>query len=603
MSDIKIYKINRKLFLDSPQITVPPYQRDYSWQSIQIQQLLSDIENVPLFKSGNKIEPKSLHFLGLLVFIDSKNSEDDSVYELVDGQQRLSTLSLVASAATDLISKIIQEEDLSNEKRDKLIKISKGFNEYISIEARPFGDKKQKLIPNKNDQKLYSILAEPDIGEVQKLKIIEEQLGRSFLKKKYVLAYKEIFTYFSESYSKSGYESLIDFFVKFDAGISFIPFVAESDTDAFNLFETLNDRGVNLSALDLIKNKVLQKATNSHTRVIFDEKWQMIFGKDGIIETSKSQFFLRVFLMLKNDHISHSQLYKTCKDMLDRGGDDETEKFLDELKTYAEIWQQVTEVISINDQSVIRHIKDDDLSEIIYLLNKTRVRQWNTIVIAIFKSYKDGFIDKANARELFNIVLKICIRFKILNKRFNIIEKKFPEIAKKINEIGSANDPQKVIILALEELQTILDKNVPSGELAVALDEGYQFEDNDLAFIILRKLLIDRVQHGLSFTPTYSLSLEHILPEKHETNWGKIQDVDEKKYSIGNMVLLSLNTNSQISNKGLADKQERYKDIKIFETVDQEGLRVSDFTDQKTWINIGIKDREKIIIKRVKELI
>src|SRR5487761_2466330 len=101
----KIYKSTRKVFSDSPRFVVPRYQREYSWQSQQVEQLLWDIDDIELIhRSKSNITPKGNHFIGLLVFIDEKDQNGDQIFSVVDGQQRLSTFLLIAAVAKDIIS-------------------------------------------------------------------------------------------------------------------------------------------------------------------------------------------------------------------------------------------------------------------------------------------------------------------------------------------------------------------------------------------------------------------------------------------------------------------------------------------------------------------
>lgn len=593
----EIYKTTRRLFADTPQIVVPPYQREYSWQPQQVEQLLADIENIKVSKHDDEIKVESLHFAGLLVFIDT-HIDQNNVYELVDGQQRITTLSLIAAAAKDFISKALNEEAVNNDERQNLTNIKSAFDEYVSISARPFGTSRAKLVPNENDKLLFNLIIRNNDSYEEKLNKIEAA-GKKYLKKKYFIAYDYIFKYFTENYTKQGVVFLINFFVKYDSGLTFIPFNTKSDTDAFNLFESLNDRGVNLSALDLIKNKVLQNASNSESRASFDEVWQEIFGREGIVEDNKSNAFIRTFLMLNKEHISQNQIYKTCKDILHDY--ESTNNFINNLKEYAIVWRKITQVITIENETIVQHIIEDDLSETLLLLNKTKVRQWYSVALATYKKYTDGLISHDAAKTILEITLKICIRFKILNKRFNIIEKKFPQLAKKINDIKPAT-AQEIVSSAILELNEVLSNNVSNQDLSNAFEKGVQFDDNDLAYVLLRILLKEKISHGLNFANTVKLTLEHILPESHLANWGSITDADEKKYSIGNMIIVALDKNSQLSNKNLAEKKRIYSQIRIFETVEKDGYRIDDF-DQTRWISEGIKMREKEIIPLIKSLI
>src|SRR5688500_7865655 len=107
-----LYKNTHKIFSDSPKFVVPIYQREYSWQPVQIDQLLNDIDFIDLVHKEREIEPKTVHFLGLLVFIDEKAHDGQAIYSLVDGQQRLSTIILIAAIAKDVITEKLKDPEI-----------------------------------------------------------------------------------------------------------------------------------------------------------------------------------------------------------------------------------------------------------------------------------------------------------------------------------------------------------------------------------------------------------------------------------------------------------------------------------------------------------
>ncbi len=125
----KIHKSTRKIFSDSPRFVVPRYQREYSWQPPQIDQLLSDIDAIDVIhKSKTNIVPKGNHFLGLLVFIDEQDSNGDQIFSVVDGQQRLSTFLLIAAVAKDIISTRLEDPKITKEISEKLSTIRTWFD-------------------------------------------------------------------------------------------------------------------------------------------------------------------------------------------------------------------------------------------------------------------------------------------------------------------------------------------------------------------------------------------------------------------------------------------------------------------------------------------
>ena len=596
----KIYKSTRKVFSDSPRFVVPRYQREYSWQSQQVEQLLWDIDDIELIhRSKSNITPKGNHFIGLLVFIDEKDQNGDQIFSVVDGQQRLSTFLLIAAVAKDIISAKLEDPNVTKEVSEKLALIRSGFDEYIHISSRPFGEKTRKLDPNANDEEIYEILVANDGTLEAKKTLVLERLGKRGLSKKYFRAYQCIYDYFSAQMKEQGDYYLVDFFVRFDSGVSFIPFISESDTDAFNLFECLNDRGMSLSAMDLIKNKVLQRARIKELGE-FENKWSEVIGTDGYISGDKAQSFIRNFLMLKEGHITNGNIYKVCKDLLPDG--EAAKLFLDEFSEYGRCFRDISEVSNSTASGLVIYVQDDAIAEKLFLLNKTKVKQWQSLALSAYSDFKNGKLDKNNLLTILDLLLKLCVRFKLLNKRFNLIEKAIPSLAQDLHLqiVGQVETTYvEVVKYCIDQLNKMLDKHAPSSELIQVCDKGFLYDDNDLAFIMLRLIADHDIHHGLSFSKTQMLTLEHVLPEKHEQNWGCIDNADELKYSLGNMLLIELRANVKLSNRNFDKKKEIYASLNPLDLVSDVNLRYQNAT-QATWVNSFIKDREANLVERLK---
>lgn len=599
-----IHKISRKIFFDSPRFEVPRYQREYSWQSEQITQLLSDIDSIELnIKSQDDIEAITTHFVGLLVFINEKNDSGEVVFTVVDGQQRISTFVLVAAVAKDVIKELLDQPGITVDAANKLNAIKDLFDQYIYISSRPFGKKTQKLIPNNNDKDIYEILVltEGSLGE-KKEKIIEK-FGKSGLAKRYFKAYQQIYSHLLEKSKEENF--LINFFVKFDSGISFIPFISKSDTDAFNLFECLNDRGMRLSSIDLIKNKVLQHAKNDTELETFDSTWSETLGNNGVVATDQAQSFIRNYLMIKNGHISKDGVYNICKATLK--SNTAAKEFLNDITLYGQNYRDITIGYDVFSYAAIDYINDEEISELIFLLNKSKVKQWQSLGLAAYHLYKTNEISRLNLIQLLNLLLKLSIRFKILNIRFNVIEKIIPTIANSLHKStidGEIKPLSEVVDYCKQEIIKLINRHVDDNKLKATLENGYLCEDNDLAFILLRIIAKtdSTISHGLTFSKVMKLTLEHVLPEKHEKNWGKIESVDEIKYSIGNMLLVEHSKNSKLSNKGFDEKCVIYNELNPLDLVGDPTLSYKQAT-QDSWVNSTVKTREIILTNKLKSLI
>lgn len=388
-----MFKTAEKLFSDTPQIRVPIFQRSFTWQGAQVEQLLNDIELISVKHEGHAlITPTSMHFCGLLVFV--KHSEG-TVYEVVDGQQRLSTLVLIAATAKDVISEYLSANELPQEDVENLTVAKTYFNEFIYRELKPYRTKVGKLTPNTEDESLYKELVMKDGTIASKTDAVQTTLGKLFLRKRYFKAYETIHDYLSDRVRAVGKIYFADFLVKMTRGLTFIEFAVNKEEDAFNLFETLNDRGIGLSAMDLIKNKVLQNADGNLEE--FTLLWNAVFGKDGIIDASKAQPFLRNYLMSREGHITNDVVYEKCKGYLASPAN--TKEFLDDINKDASYFRNILSPREVAAEG------DTDIAEHLLLLGKTRVRQWHSLGYCAYGLYKDEIMNKAELLDILHLLL------------------------------------------------------------------------------------------------------------------------------------------------------------------------------------------------------
>lgn len=593
MSDNK-YKTFRDIMVGIDELRVPNYQREYTWQGSQIDELFEDIESLTVRQLSNGAYESTKHFLGLLVFVPQGGSQS-RVYNVVDGQQRLSTLILICAAARDAIQEHSAKTKLDQSERDSFLKAAHSFESYIFREMRPFGTRTPILVPNKNDVELFKeLVLQADLYENKKTLI--EKKDKRDLQRSYFKAYEKIYKVIIDMINKDGLKAIVDLFVKIDFGLTFVMFVSDDEADAFNLFETLNDRGLSLSALDLIKNKVLSYSAGDPD---FEQKWTDIFGRDGSIRAGLAQQFIRNYLMLRHGHINKDAVYSTFTGMVK---DRPTALiFLSTLVDEAEDFRRLVDLSSIEFKAL-----DPDLKEMLLCLNRSKVKQWQSLGLCCYTLFRKKELSEDNLFSVLNLLLNIAIRFKILNTRFNVVEKSFPALAEVITKQKFVDDKTKNVIVfnnkndaatyVIQALEDIILSFSPYKSMETALVNGVELQDNDFAFILLMKIAIGSKKQGQQIN--IGLTLEHVLPESHEKNWGKIADVGSFKYSIGNMLMVFNSTNKKLSNKAFADKKDIYKDIEVWDLVSDKQWSY-DKADQTTWISSFIKAREKDLCKKL----
>ena len=119
----------------------------------------------------------------MLVFIDEKNQDDQAIYNLVDGQQRLSTIILIAAVAKDVISEKQKDPEIKQADSQILTTIKANFDEYIYKSSRPFGEKSPKLEPNNTDKDLFYLLVLEEGSLEEKRQQIIDKHGKVSLRK------------------------------------------------------------------------------------------------------------------------------------------------------------------------------------------------------------------------------------------------------------------------------------------------------------------------------------------------------------------------------------------------------------------------------------
>lgn len=255
--DTKTVTLNN-IFERSGNYKVPDFQRDYSWKEEQWQDLWDDISAI----RNNK---NPVHYMGAIVLQDSK----DKNLVVIDGQQRLATLSIIALAIIKRIRDLVENEidtDNNKDRIDLLMTRYIGEKEPVSLHYS------KKLSLNENNEQFYSNFL-PELKDPLSPRSLSS--SDKLLNANFVFFYKKIKEEFDLD---SGGETLADLLMNQVAEkLTFIQIVVEDEVNAYTVFETLNSRGIELGTSDLLKNYLLSLTADSEEdRRHAKEQWHRI---------------------------------------------------------------------------------------------------------------------------------------------------------------------------------------------------------------------------------------------------------------------------------------------------------------------------------------
>jgi len=491
---------------------VPAFQRDYSWDKEEWEDLWLDLM---------AIDEEGDHYMGYVVLQETRESKR---FLIIDGQQRITTISILITAAVKLL------KDKGDDERAELLR-----NTYLSYKEPESLIYKTKLKLNRNNDYIYSsqLLQLKTPSSIAALKPAEKRLVGAF-----DYFYRELSQLFQHK-ATSGIAAFIS--KQVDEQLFFTSIIVGDDNDAYKVFETLNARGVKLSTADLLKNYLFSKvfAQSVGDVEMLEKKWYRINDLLGKTDVTN---YIRHFWNSRNYPAERkSTLFKTIKKNVNSYA--LSIDMIDALDETAPIYAALTNADSalwIGEQS--KYITEINILEV--------TQCYPLLIVAKLKLSEQEFT-------------KLLRDIVALSFRYNTIGGQNPNELERV--YGRAS-------VAVYEGNITLAKDVFLGYLkSVYLDDNSFKNDfknkqvntnksNYLVKYILAKL---EVQYGGTEPAIASknLSIEHILPENPTDEWVELfQNVEVQDYifRLGNFTLLEAGKNKAADRRSFAEKQAIY---------------------------------------------
>jgi hypothetical protein len=499
---------------------VPPYQRDYAWTEEQWEDLWNDIQDL-------RRNPKDQHYLGALVVQASSDRE----FLVIDGQQRLATLSIFALAV------IAELQEMARGRVDA----DRNLDRAAQSRARFVGEKDPASLIERSRLSLN----EADDGFYQdQLVQIRAPLNPRGLTASRARLWECL------GYFRKQLRALAD--VRGDGAaltsvlsetvarqLLFILITVDDELNAYTVFETLNARGLELTTTDLLKNYLFSKTPAADLDVL-KRRWQRLLET---VTEKEFPAFLRFHLLCEHRQVRKERLLRLVRSAVRTGED--VFRLLDALEARAELFA------ALGNAHHEYWIERQGAKHSIWELTLFRARQFIPVLFAAWERFTEEDFDK-----LLSLVTVITFRYSVVGKlAANALEAAYAEAARAILE-GHARRPRAVF-----------------NQLRSVYVDDARFEDDFTRLAVpsrglskrLAKYILCRLEGSLTADrdpDTDPGTVEHVLPQNPSEEWFPSFSpalVEASVNRIGNLTLLEPALNREAGNRSFTAKCAAYQ--------------------------------------------
>lgn len=536
-----------KLLNGQSQYVIPVYQRKYSWNADeQCARLWKDIVNMVKQK-------KQHHFVGSIVNVAETNSPMGlNKYLIIDGQQRMTTLSLLMIALRDYLIATGKDADADTSITNMILK-----------NPNRKGEQAYKMLLTDTDRDvMIKLIDKFPIKENEDSKIYQNYLYFKDRVAEGVLTPQEI------------YESIAKLLI-----VSITLDKSQGDEPQL-IFESLNSTGMDLSKSDLIRNFILMGLDNDEQISLYKNYWKPLedfFPSEG--RSDKMDRFFRDYLVMKKStkEIKFGLIYEEIKEFASNSEFATSLELAEDLYKYGDLYTNI-----INDdkklpagETVLKPIFDE--------MRGLRMELTYPFLMRVYMDMRKGLLTVNDFIEILKIAISYVVRRSVCEIPANSFNKTFANMGKDINPDDYLNSV-KAAFLLLDSY-----KRFPRNEeFTVALKERNMYKIRISKYIYVK---LENYGNKEPITST-GYTIEHILPqnENMRDEWkvalGENYKEIQEKYinSLGNLTLTRYN--SEMGDKPFNEKVEVYKESAMHNL----NKYVS---QQNTWNKETIEERTK----------
>lgn len=534
------------------QFIIPVYQRYYSWEKEQCNRLWNDI--VDMQKKN-----KDGHFVGSIVNIAEKAMPTGvQKYMIIDGQQRLTTLSLLMIALRDYADEHPEDSTINSRRIDNMLL----KNEY------EVGNERYKLLLTETDCNIL-------------ISLIEKKPINSLANSRVLLNYNFFVSKISgmELQPKDVYEAI--------GKLQIVNITLDRNVDdAQAIFESLNSTGKELSESDLIRNYVLMGLEPSEQLYIYEHIWRPMellfdYEKQDLVMDR----FFRDYLTMKTTQIPKiDRVYEVFK----------IYQLNCEFSTIRELCNDLLNYAKYYTNMLFCRCNNTVLKDLYYDIRDLRMEVSFPFLLRVHNDCANGIISEVNLIEIIKICISYVLRRNVCDIPTNSLNKTFATLRNKIKLHDYVNSIKAFFVLRDDYKQFPDDEKFEKS-----------FVSRDIYNMRLRNFILSHLENYENKAPIIieNYTIEHILPQNNNlrdewkkmlgANWRDIQ----KNYlhTIGNLTLTAYN--SEMSDNPFMIKMEMAGGFK------ESALRLNAYLVKQTeWNEQLIRERARLLAQKAKQI-
>jgi len=515
---------------------VPRFQRPYAWGVEDITEFWDDL-----------ISNDEPYFLGSFIF-NTELEKEDGYVDIIDGQQRLLTITILMAVIRDL-AKIVDPKDSELfQRQDIAIEDWEGESSFRIKPAESLDNYFTQYI-QKNTEDIFK--SNPSSDEEKKVKANYEYL---------------ISRVSAEVKRFQNKAAQIDVLKKLRGKLRDLMIInveISREEDAYDIFETTNARGMELSVSDLLKNLIFKNIKPGEDQDFAKDVWKEITR--NIEEThTELKRFIRYFWISKYDFVQEKRLYKEIKKKIAKS---QWIGLLQDLRDDSIKFHQLIE----GDQADFRELKGhgNKVYEAVFAIRLMKVSQCFVLLLSILRNYNRlGF----DPYRIIQLIEKFTFQYSVVCKLpGNRVEKIYSKYALEIEE-AAKDGPNEKATRKLQSIFSRLEKELkgeaPSEILFMEYFRELELKNSEESRRLI-KYILGRINGHYQKTDEYlinfnTVNTEHLLPQNPDKAW-KLSKKDIKGYvnKLGNLTLLSHILNSKAQNDIISKKLSELKESEL----------------------------------------